>query len=197
MSLILEKKLPFGHFLVYNEAPPFPCRSVKQVHGKEITMIIDKNQYTEDLEADGLMMTLMNDMPILAIKTADCLPIAVLGHRGVALLHAGWRGVKEEIVNQKKIEALNPYYFYIGPHIQSCCYEVQNNFLENFPSSPHQRNENGKTYFSLLEEVRSQLTKAYPDAQVEFSSICTHCDPDFHSFRRDNTTKRNWNLLLC
>lgn len=197
MSLILEKKLPFGHFLVYNEAPPFPCRSVKQVHGKEIAMVIDKNQYTEDLEADGLMMTLMNDMPILAIKTADCLPIVVLGHRGVALLHAGWRGVKEEIVNQKKIEALSPYYFYIGPHIQSCCYEVQNNFLENFPASPHQRNENGKTYFSLLEEVRSQLTKAYPDTQVEFSSICTHCDADFHSFRRDSTTKRNWNLLLC
>lgn len=197
MSLLLEKKLPFGHFLVYDEAPPFPCRSIKQVHGKEIIMVIDKNQYTEDREADGLMMTIMNNMPILAIKTADCLPIAVIGDRGVALLHAGWHGIKEEIAIQKKIEALDPYYFYIGPHIQSCCYEVQNNFLENFPHSAHKKTEKNKIYFSLLDEVRDQLTKAYPKAQVEFSSICTHCDQDFHSFRRNGTSKRNWNLLLC
>lgn len=197
MSLILEKKLPFGHFLVYDEKPSFPCRSVKQVHGKEVVLVIDKNQYTEDKEADGLMMILMNDMPVLAIRTADCLPIVVVGKRGVALLHAGWRGVKEAIAVQKNIEALMPHYFFVGPHIQSCCFEVQKDFKENFPHSPYFIEKENKLYFSLLDEVRDQILKAYPEAQFEASSICTHCDHDFHSFRRDGTDKRNWNLLLC
>jgi len=197
MSLILEKKLPLGHFLVYDEKPPFPCRSVKQVHGKEVVLVIDKNQYTDDLEADGLMMIHMNDMPILAIKTADCLPITVIGERGVALLHAGWRGVKEKIILQKKITALEPHYFYIGPHIQSCCYEVQESFLENFPNSLHFKKEKNNIYFSLLAVIHSQINEHFPNAKIEHSEICTHCDNDFHSYRRNKTEKRNWNLLLC
>ena len=197
MSLLLEKKLPVGFFLIYDEKPNFPCRGIKQVHGKEIAVVIDKNQYTEDKEADGLMMVLMNDMPVLSVQTADCMPIVVLGKRGVALLHAGWRGLQQEIALQKNVEVLMPYYFFIGPHINCCCFEVKEDFKKNFPNSPHFSQRDEKLYFSLIDEIKDQIKKVYPDAEIESSAICTCCDQTFHSFRRNGTNKRNWNLLLC
>jgi hypothetical protein len=70
---------------------------------------------------------------VVAIKTADCLPILLVDdrHRAVAAVHAGWRGTVAGIA-QRAVEAMRAQFgsapgdlrAAIGPGIGPCCYEV-------------------------------------------------------------------------
>ena len=67
------------------------------------------------------------DLPLLAMS-ADCLPIAIARTDGpprLAVLHAGWRGLAEGVV-EAGVAALGdgPKAAVIGPAIGPCCYEV-------------------------------------------------------------------------
>ena len=114
-SLIFEKKVKNYLFQIYNEKPDFDLIQVEQVHGPLVLEdIVNKN---EPCQADGLF-SINLDLP-LAIKTADCLPIFILGKKGVSLLHAGWKGVHQKIVLADEVKSLAPYYFLIGPFIHA------------------------------------------------------------------------------
>ncbi|WP_025475205.1 polyphenol oxidase family protein, partial [Yersinia pestis] len=75
----------------------------------------------------------------LSVLTADCLPIIFSQRhgKGVAVVHAGWRGLLEGIVLQM-VERIsrddNPtnWVAAIGPAARSCCYEVNEELVERF-----------------------------------------------------------------
>jgi polyphenol oxidase len=78
---------------------------------------------------------------LLAIQTADCVPILLVDprKRTVAAIHAGWRGTLARIT-QKAVGRLQ-YEFgskpadllaAIGPSIGPCCYEVAADFVTKF-----------------------------------------------------------------
>jgi copper oxidase (laccase) domain-containing protein len=186
MKPILSKKLPIGYFLVYDQRPNISLIEANQVHGIHL-LTPDKSGQ----EGDGLI-TKSND-DCLAIKTADCLPIVVLGHHGRALLHAGWRGLQQNIVDQDKIRQIAPYYFFIGPSIQCHSFQVTEEFHKHFPHSSHLYKQGG---FDLQQELKEQVAKYYKNAQVDDCSLDTYSDQRFHSYRRDKTSLRNWNLLV-
>lgn len=190
-SLIFEKKVKKYLFQIYNEKPDFDLIQVEQVHGPLVLEdIVNKN---EPCQADGLF-SINLDLP-LAIKTADCLPIFILGKKGVSLLHAGWKGVHQKIVLADEVKSLAPYYFFIGPFIQAKHFEVQIDFRLNFPQSKHFLENEGKLNFDLGAELKDQIKSSYKKADVELSEISTFNDPAFHSYRRNGTIKRNWNIL--
>jgi len=70
---------------------------------------------------------------LLAVQTADCVPILLVDgeNRGVAAVHAGWRGTLARIV-EKAIGRMQmqfgsqaaDFLAAIGPAIGGCCYEV-------------------------------------------------------------------------
>src|ERR1019366_3716635 len=70
---------------------------------------------------------------VVAVKTADCLPILLVDERqrAVAAVHAGWRGTVAGIA-QRAVEAMRAEFgalpgelhAAIGPGIGKCCYEV-------------------------------------------------------------------------
>lgn len=67
------------------------------------------------------------DLPLLAMS-ADCLPLALArvggGVPGIAVLHAGWRGLLAGVVAEG-VRALGGHVAAaIGPAIGPCCYEV-------------------------------------------------------------------------
>ena len=57
------------------------------------------------------------------VFVADCLPIALAGPGGVAMLHCGWRGLAAGIL-ARGVEAVGATDAAIGPGIGPCCYEV-------------------------------------------------------------------------
>ena len=78
---------------------------------------------------------------LLAIQTADCVPILLVDpkKRAVAAVHAGWRGTLARIA-QKTIGRMQQEFdsrpsdllAAIGPSIGPCCYEVAADFVAKF-----------------------------------------------------------------
>jgi hypothetical protein len=80
---------------------------------------------------------------LLAVQTADCIPILLADarHRAVAAVHAGWRGTLKRIV-AKTLGRMRMLYgtrpgdvmAVLGPAIGPCCYEVGPEVVHAFAS---------------------------------------------------------------
>jgi polyphenol oxidase len=128
----------------------------------------------------------------MMLVTADCLPIAIArqddGRPGLAVLHVGWRGLLEGIV-ENGVAALGggELSAAIGPGIGPCCYEVGDDV-----AGPYE------TAFGaeVLTDGRLDLWRAAElalrragVAEVERTDLCTCCHPElFFSHRRDRGT---------
>jgi purine-nucleoside/S-methyl-5'-thioadenosine phosphorylase / adenosine deaminase len=137
--------------------------------------------------ADGLW-TDQPGLPILAMS-ADCLPIAIArtgeGRPGVAVLHAGWRGLLAGIV-AAGADALGGTTLTaaIGPGIGPCCYEVGEEvaapFRERFGDDVVHANR-----LDLWTSAERAL-RAAGVQRVDRFDRCTACEPEtFFSHRRD------------
>jgi YfiH family protein len=191
MSISYSHQLKFGKFETWTERPDFNLKEVKQVHG---VAIVGPDKIP--CEADGITVKWKDFAEALAIKTADCLPILIEGDKGVVFLHAGWRGLADGILKEDSIKNITPQIVVIGPAIHSCCFEVSEEFLENFKQSSNFSRRNGKLYFDLPQEAKDQLAKFFPNIRIETAKECTCCDKKFHSYRRDKTNLRNWNIYI-
>jgi YfiH family protein len=136
--------------------------------------------------------------PVLAVQTADCVPILIADSsaRCVAAIHAGWRGTAARITEQtvKRLAekfAVKPedLIAVIGPHIGVCCYEVGEEVVRAIadPEAFERRPEWPKPHLNLGIANRNQLIAAGLKAeQIEVSSLCTRCRADlFFSYRRE------------
>lgn len=190
VKLLYQKQIGEYLFETYDDRPHFEFDEVKQIHSARIV----KSPTTQEIEADGLISDLDLKVP-LAIKTADCLPIIVIGELGVANIHAGWRGLAAEIVISEEVKALRPHTFFIGAHISAKNYEVSEEFKQNFPNSSAFQVIEGRLTFNMQVEVEAQIRKSFMSAQVICANICTFANLNYNSFRRNQTTKRNYNIL--
>lgn len=126
------------------------------------------------------------------VLTADCLPVALAGPSGAAMLHCGWRGLAAGIVARGAalIEATSAA---IGPGIGPCCYEVGPEVLDAFADLG--AGIAAGRMLDLPEVARRLLARAGVGA-VESAGLCTSCHPElFYSHRRDaGRTGRMGNL---
>ncbi|HEY3578805.1 MAG TPA: polyphenol oxidase family protein [Gaiellaceae bacterium] len=135
--------------------------------------------------ADGLW-TEEPGLPILAMS-ADCLPIVLAraGRPGIAVLHAGWRGLLAGIV-AAGTEALGggEIAAAVGPAIGPCCYEVGEEVAKPFRA---------RFGDDVVEQGRLDLWTSAERAlhaagieRVDRFDRCTACEPkSFFSHRRD------------
>jgi polyphenol oxidase len=191
MTRAFSETLNQGRFETWTTKPDFKFSHVTQVHGVDIVSL-----ETLPAEADGIISSWEEFQLPLAIKTADCMPIVIEGEKGVVFLHAGWRGLADGILSRPEISVIIPQRIFIGPSIHVCCFEVTPDFKENFKESPYFRELEGKLYFDLQEEARRLVRLNFPNVLVSIAPICTCCHNDFHSYRRNKTKDRNWNLYL-
>ncbi len=97
---------------------------LRQVHGNTVHEVSHPGAFA-GVEADGALTTTL-DCP-LAINTADCAPVVLVSTRGVAVVHAGWRGAKAgiiEVAGRRLLgEGGEPVIALLGPCIGSDAYE--------------------------------------------------------------------------
>jgi YfiH family protein len=120
-------------------ASPWRLITLRQVHSDIIHCI--ESVPDEALVGDGLLTT--NPGLLIAIQTADCLPIILADakHRAVGILHAGWRGTVNRIV-EKGVGEMQRWFgsrprdlkAAIGPGVHSCCYNVGDEVRDKFHS---------------------------------------------------------------
>lgn len=129
-----------------------------------------------------------------AILTADCVPLFLWDETAsvFALAHCGWRGVVNQLPYKtasalKEIGAQGTIYGWLGPHIQSCCFEVQQDTASQF-SEQSVIHKNGKTFVDLNAEIVLQLQLAgLTAADIKTPYYCTCGDKEnFFSWRRDH-----------
>jgi YfiH family protein len=159
----------------------------RQVHGAEVQRHegpTEPSAFAEPApglpEADGHA----TDRPGLAplVFVADCLPVALAGANGVAMIHCGWRGMAAGIV-QRGVEEVAATHAAIGPSIGPCCYEVGDEVLAAFGSLGE--GIAADQMLDLREVARRLFSRAGVD-RVEISDLCTSCHPElFFSHRRD------------
>jgi YfiH family protein len=159
----------------------------RQVHGAEITTHTGPQPdraFAEPgprlAEVDGHATAAAELVPLVLV--ADCLPLALAGPGGVAMVHCGWRGLAGGIV-ARGAEAVGAEAAAIGPGIGPCCYEVGEEVLARFGSLG-----DGIAAGPMLDlaEVATRLLAASGVGAVERSGLCTSCEPElFYSHRRD------------
>jgi hypothetical protein len=140
----------------------------------------EKEQRNGRDEGDGHVVRAPG--PIGLVYTADCLPVAIAGPGGVAILHCGWRGLAAGIV-ARGAEAVGATHAAIGPGIGPCCYEVGEEVLGAFS-----RLGEGVADGRMLDlpEVARRLLRAAGVDSVESAGLCTRCEEErFFSHRRE------------
>lgn len=162
---------------------PHRVATNRQVHGANLSY--GEAALTETPEADGHVIT----APGIAglVYAADCLPVAVAGPGGVAMLHCGWRGLSAGIV-ASGVAAVEATHAAIGPGIGPCCYEVGDEVLEAFAAAGE-----GVAAGRMLDlpEVARRLLRRAGVEEIESASLCTCCEEElFFSHRRDGDPGR-------
>jgi polyphenol oxidase len=132
-------------------------------------------------QADGQATGTAGLAPLVFV--ADCLPVALAGAGGVAMIHCGWRGMAAGIV-KRGVEEVSATAAAVGPSIGPCCYEVGDEVLDAFASLGDGISRG--RMLDLREVARRLLAEAGVD-RVESSGLCTSCHPElFFSHRRDH-----------
>jgi YfiH family protein len=142
---------------------------------------------TEFERCDGLW----SDEPgrAMMLLAADCLPVAIARANGrrpaLAVLHVGWRGLLEGIV-QSGARALGGGRLTaaVGPGIGPCCYEVHDDV-----AAPYRARFGRRIVRERKLDLWSAAEQALREAgceTVERTDLCTFCHPElFFSHRRD------------
>jgi YfiH family protein len=182
---------------------------LQQVHGVDV---VDADRAaladTQDPIVADAAITMEPDR-VLAIMTADCLPVVVASTDGRALgvAHAGWRGLQAGIL-EAMVDALHVkhpdargWHAWIGPGISQDFFEVGTDVYSAFVNQNHPAAADARDYFRAATNpgkwmadlpglANRRLQLAGVDA-VNLSGYCTAGQNEkFYSYRLDASTGR-------
>ncbi|MBX7139095.1 MAG: polyphenol oxidase family protein [Oligoflexia bacterium] len=123
---------------------------------------------------------------VLGIKTADCIPLILIGREQTVLLHAGWRGLAAGIIEAALQQDWEGGQAFIGPCAGAQRYEVGPEVLAALGARAVFRPvPGGKALLDLAATAEKILCSVFAPSQISVSGVCTISDRRFHSFRRD------------
>jgi purine-nucleoside/S-methyl-5'-thioadenosine phosphorylase / adenosine deaminase len=172
---------------------------LNQVHGRDVFLLLDEalNGGGKLADADAIVTALRGVG--IGVASADCVPILLADNEGhiAAAVHAGWRGTLARILDAA-LEKIDEEYGLkaadlnaaIGPSIKKCCYEVGDDVASLFMGRFDDWSEylvpagNFKYFLDLPGANRNELERSGL-ANIEVIDICTKCDPEFYSYRRE------------
>lgn len=167
---------------------------LKQTHS---TSVLTNRGFHGEVEGDAIITSERNIG--IGVFTADCVPILIWDkyRKIIAAIHSGWKGTYNNII-QKTVSKLVEQYScdssnlkaLIGPHIKSCCYEVDLDLINKFKSLEIFKNEeeiNKGRYLDLEQCVRIELLGCGLKIENVYSTpYCTNCEEEvrLHSYRK-------------
>ena len=171
--------------------------SAKQVHGNRVYTVSERPE--DDLEIDGFDGLVTNVPGVgLMIQQADCQAVLLFDpeNKAIGIAHVGWRGSVADIIaetvfamsrafSSEPIDILAA----ISPSLGPCCGEFVN-FRTELPEALHGYQVR-PDYFDFWAISRDQLTAAgVRPENICCAQICTCCNHDYFSYRRDRNTGR-------
>lgn len=162
---------------------------LNQIHSSKIIEITKKNKRRK-INADG-MITKTKGL-LLGILTADCAPIIILGNKYVGIIHVGWKGLLDGIIEnsikilEKKGEKIEELICLVGPHLQKNSFLVQNDFKNILIKKKKEEfiiKTKQKLFFNFSKLISHNL-KSMGVNKFKISEIDTYSNPElFFSYR--------------
>ena len=172
-----------------------PWSWVRQVHGSAV-VVVDRPGGGAGETGDALVST--DHDAALAILTADCAPVAMVGDNGaIGAVHAGWRGLQAGVVEAAadalRATGARAITAALGPCIHAECYEFGKEDLDllaaRLGDDVRARTDDGKPALDVPAAVRAALQQAGVEL-VHDESVCTACSPDYFSHRARGDKER-------
>jgi copper oxidase (laccase) domain-containing protein len=155
----------------------------RQLHGSDVLEAVPG---ACGVIGDGDGLVARTSGPVLSILTADCAAVALAGRGGVALVHAGWRGLVAG-VGERGAEMVAPLWgAWIGPCIRACCYRVGPEVIRAFERRGLPTRA-GRV--DIAEAARVAVRRAGAPA-VALAQECTACAGRYFSYRKEGVTGR-------
>ena len=162
---------------------------MEQIHSDYVLEVTSENlsDFAKTApKCDALFTRLFNVG--LCVMVADCAPIIVSDEKQgiIAAIHAGRAGVCAKILSkcvQEMKSEPKDLKIIIGAHIKGSCYEIGDMNLGEFNAY-----KNGG-FFDITAALRAEIN-ALGATNYEISEICSHCDKNYFSYRRDGKTGR-------
>lgn len=154
----------------------------RQVHGTTVLTLDGATPDDAIADADGVATAVPGVAAL--VLTADCLPIALATPAAVAMVHAGWRGLADGVIDAgvRAIRALDPVgelAAAIGPGAGGCCYEVGDEVVARFPEVERRADRTID-----LKAIAARRLRNAGAVEVLDVARCTMCEPDtFFSHR--------------
>jgi polyphenol oxidase len=175
---------------------------LNQVHGTRVA-VVDEEDPGAEPEADAAV-TRASDS-VLAVLTADCLPVLFCADdgAGVALAHAGWRGLAAGVV-ETTLASLGAdpsrVLAWLGPSIGAASYEVGEEVRQAFvdqdrnAAAAFAATRRGHWLCDLPALARMRLSTAGV-SRISGGAFDTFSDARFYSYRRDPHSGRFASLI--
>ncbi len=173
---------------------------MEQTHSTNVVVIEDAA--TNKIENCDAIVTDRPNIPLM-VMVADCIPLMLYDpvKRVIAAVHAGRNGTFGDI-GPKTVSVMQERFGCdpadilagLGPSIHACCYEVGEDLaditLKSF-GERYIRKREGGSYLDLQTLNFDRLRQAgLKTENIEISPLCTACESDFFSYRREGTTGR-------
>jgi YfiH family protein len=183
------------------ELPEVP-RWLRQVHG---TGVHDADALLADVDPEADAAVSHRPGRVLAILTADCLPVFLCADDGTAvgIAHAGWRGLSAGVV-EAAIASLRvapaSLVAWLGPAIGAKSYEVGDEVRAAFvdaageDAGAFEATRPGHWRCDLYALARARLERAGV-TRIAGGGFDTFADARFYSYRRDPETGRFASLI--
>jgi YfiH family protein len=200
-------------FLTALDAADWALVTAKQIHSADVRFVKGaEDARTEPTPCDAL--TANTPGILLAVQTADCLPILIADERSGAFsaTHAGWRGTLAGIVartveRMQQAHGSRPEDLHaaLGPAISAAVFEVGPEVLLEFRNSFDYAEDlisdprpNGKGHLNLnLANVRQLADCGLREDRIYDSGLCTWLRNDlFFSFRRERGNEKPVGRLM-
>jgi YfiH family protein len=174
----------------------------EQVHSNAIQKVsrqhMGSGKYSRDHAFQDTDALISNEIGImLTAFFADCVPLYFVDpvHHAIGLAHAGWKGTAL-LIAERTVEAMHrefgsqpeQIFAAIGPSIGVCCYEVNDQVIEQLDCERPVQKPNGRYMLDLKETNRQFMIRAgILPINIEISEWCTSCNTDlFYSHRAEN-----------
>jgi polyphenol oxidase len=158
--------------------------TLTQVHGDKVVEATEPGNWGE---ADAVF-TKVTGLP-LAVFTADCAGVLLIGDGAVGVAHSGWRGtasgVVSGLVNAMEQAGHSPSHAAIGPSIGPCCFEVGTEVADRFPGFGA-----STTWGTISVDLWKSLSAQLDGLNVWLSRMCTRHEPGWFSHRKNATDSR-------
>jgi len=183
------------------QLPNEPCW-LNQVHGHTVVRLLS-GACLDTPEADAAYTNVKGT--VLAIQTADCLPILLAAEDGseIAAVHSGWRSLAAGIISATLEQftsspqhirawlgpAIGPEHFEVGEDVRSAMLDLNSQHESAF--KPY-----GEKYLADLAAIARQTLRSLGVDSIETCQTCTYANAeDYFSFRRDGQTGRMASLI--